>query len=432
MAPSVEVRSPSPGTARAIANVPMDVEIDLELPLHFLAASDSIQALEAAKRILDAQTHSINAHEPDCGLTPLHIAASWGNLGMCQLLFHYGADITAVDEDGNTCVDMVQSDSPQIAKFFKKIVSNDAPQQRRLKKVLNRVFGWPKHLRREAALRQAKKKAEGARKKKTRPASCSSKFAEVGEAPLVKEEVKSDVRRRSSHLKQQPTDNDIAQVMDALSVQPVLRGSQGGVPKTPVKSVQPEGAEETKLKPTHSEAVLPLTPTKPVLPRSSSDLMETPTTSKRLYPDLPRLMNGMDLSRPLPPLPPAETPPPIPPQRCHSKFTRTPTAPPLSDENTPETTPERDPEIRRLTISQLRSRLISAGISPGPLGKENRTLYEKKLISVEKQKVASYSNAVFSAALDRAIRQSVEGLPKSDVGQIQEDIIRNEFCLGPS
>jgi ankyrin repeat protein len=52
--------------------------------LHLLAGSDSPQALESARALLDAGTNpDLRA---DDGLTPLHVAAAWDNVAMLQLL----------------------------------------------------------------------------------------------------------------------------------------------------------------------------------------------------------------------------------------------------------------------------------------------------------------------------------------------------------
>ena len=36
------------------------------------------------------------------GLTPLHAAAAYGNVAICQLLLHFGADVHAKDDLGRT------------------------------------------------------------------------------------------------------------------------------------------------------------------------------------------------------------------------------------------------------------------------------------------------------------------------------------------
>uniref|UniRef100_A0A7E4UT43 GIY-YIG domain-containing protein n=1 Tax=Panagrellus redivivus TaxID=6233 RepID=A0A7E4UT43_PANRE len=71
-------------------------------------------------------------------------------------------------------------------------------------------------------------------------------------------------------------------------------------------------------------------------------------------------------------------------------------------------------------------------LKSGPIANLSANIRQILQKSPEGKRGPVVRHAVFSAALDRAIRQSVDGLPKSDVGQIQEDIIRNEFCLGPS
>ena len=41
------------------------------------------------------------------GCTPLHVAASWGQLGVVQLLLRHGADKELKDKGGNKPVDIV-------------------------------------------------------------------------------------------------------------------------------------------------------------------------------------------------------------------------------------------------------------------------------------------------------------------------------------
>lgn len=60
--------------------------------LHLLAGSDTMTALDAAKSLLDSGAHNANEREPTDDLAPLHVAAAWDNLAMCQLLIHYGAE----------------------------------------------------------------------------------------------------------------------------------------------------------------------------------------------------------------------------------------------------------------------------------------------------------------------------------------------------
>uniref|UniRef100_A0AC35F4C0 LEM domain-containing protein n=1 Tax=Panagrolaimus sp. PS1159 TaxID=55785 RepID=A0AC35F4C0_9BILA len=119
-----------------------------------------------------------------------------------------------------------------------------------------------------------------------------------------------------------------------------------------------------------------------------------------------------------------------------NEFKKTPTAPPIeSDTNDEEEevlprTPDVPLEIRQLSLEQLKKRLEKVGISPGPMKKDTRKIYEKRLLVAEKQNVEAYKNQDYSNALDKVLRILEKG-GKIQVGQIQEDIVRNEFCLGP-
>ncbi|KAH7698565.1 CRE-LEM-3 protein, partial [Aphelenchoides avenae] len=108
---------------------------DKKFVLHLLAGSDTATALDAAKKLLDAGTHTVNERESAEQLTALHIAAAWGNLSMCQLLIHYGADVNAVDAKGRKPADLA---TENCRKLFAKM---DKPEEkRRLLKLLAYIF----------------------------------------------------------------------------------------------------------------------------------------------------------------------------------------------------------------------------------------------------------------------------------------------------
>uniref|UniRef100_A0A183BKB7 LEM domain-containing protein n=1 Tax=Globodera pallida TaxID=36090 RepID=A0A183BKB7_GLOPA len=106
--------------------------------LHLLAGSDTITALDAAKALLDAGTHDADEREPFDNLTPLHVAAGWGNLAMCQLLIHYGADVKAEDIDKRRPVD-VTAEGP-CRRFLKRLGRKRRKERSKFGKVLAFLF----------------------------------------------------------------------------------------------------------------------------------------------------------------------------------------------------------------------------------------------------------------------------------------------------
>lgn len=85
--------------------------------LHCLAGSDTVSALDAAKARLDAGLNNVNEREPEYYLSPLHIAAAFNNLPMCQLLLHYGAELESSDRHGRKPLNFA---SGKCRKFLKK------------------------------------------------------------------------------------------------------------------------------------------------------------------------------------------------------------------------------------------------------------------------------------------------------------------------
>ncbi|KAI1717805.1 ankyrin repeat and LEM domain-containing protein 1 [Ditylenchus destructor] len=106
--------------------------------LHLLAGSTSIQALDAAKTLLDSGSHLADEREPVDNLSPLHIAAAWDNLAFCQLLLHYGADIRSVDIDNRRPVDVATGKS---RKFLRKLKKKSLRERLHLDKIFAFIFG---------------------------------------------------------------------------------------------------------------------------------------------------------------------------------------------------------------------------------------------------------------------------------------------------
>jgi ankyrin repeat protein len=96
------------------------------VPIHHAADGKSV---EVAKLLLDNGA-DVNDRESDAGLTALHYAVSRRNLPMVELLLHYGASPVAVDNSGQTPIDMAgEMDDcvmlPVLIKYRKKIAASD-------------------------------------------------------------------------------------------------------------------------------------------------------------------------------------------------------------------------------------------------------------------------------------------------------------------
>lgn len=102
--------------------------------LHLLAGTQSISALDAVKAMLDNGTHDANEREPQDNLSPLHIAAAWDNLAMCQLLLHYGANLNAFDIDKRKPVDVATG---KTRRFLKKFCRKKQKDRRKYFKKIN-------------------------------------------------------------------------------------------------------------------------------------------------------------------------------------------------------------------------------------------------------------------------------------------------------
>ena len=172
-------------------------------PLHLLAGSCSMRALDTAKKLLDSGKYNVNEQEPDWKFTPLHIAANWGNLAMVQLLIHYGADQKVKDDEGNTCMDLTED--PLVRKFLKKM---DQPKEvNKVLKILKEVFGMKK-----TEIRRGRSIRINMRNRK-RPASCFAAF----------EPIKKVRKRRSEQLRtgfKPITDEEMRNIFSSLESKP--------------------------------------------------------------------------------------------------------------------------------------------------------------------------------------------------------------------
>ncbi|CAK5066690.1 unnamed protein product [Meloidogyne enterolobii] len=105
--------------------------------LHLLAGSETITALDAAKSLLDSGYNDPNEREPTDNISPLHVAAAWNNLAMCQLLIHYGADVNARDIDKRRPVDVADK---QCKQFLLRLHKRRRTDKSKFRKVLSYLF----------------------------------------------------------------------------------------------------------------------------------------------------------------------------------------------------------------------------------------------------------------------------------------------------
>jgi ankyrin repeat protein len=81
-------------------------------------SSDSLESYLGIATLLLAHGADINAQE-EWGMTPLHIAASWGHQNMVELLLESGADLNAGDKSGYTPLTYSQARGQgQLADFL--------------------------------------------------------------------------------------------------------------------------------------------------------------------------------------------------------------------------------------------------------------------------------------------------------------------------
>ncbi len=103
------------------------VNIDTERPLHFVWVGcwDMSEDLDpecsiAMVKALVKHGADMNAATAD-GETPLHIAASYGDLPSVKLLVDKGADLEAKDAKGNTPADVAHGE--KVEKYFNDLSS---------------------------------------------------------------------------------------------------------------------------------------------------------------------------------------------------------------------------------------------------------------------------------------------------------------------
>lgn len=95
-------------------------------------------SLETAKYLLDSGQCSVNDQEPQDLLSPLHVAASWDNLMMCQLLVHYGADLLSMNREHQSPADLAKGASHTFLRGLMK--RGQKRKNRKIFKFLRLVF----------------------------------------------------------------------------------------------------------------------------------------------------------------------------------------------------------------------------------------------------------------------------------------------------
>lgn len=90
------------------------IETELSKQLH---ASVRSANLETSLRLIAQGANSNYVHTEKNSTTPLHVASKFGQSSQVELLLLYGADINAVDGNGNSCIDLArQNNFPQLAE----------------------------------------------------------------------------------------------------------------------------------------------------------------------------------------------------------------------------------------------------------------------------------------------------------------------------
>uniref|UniRef100_A0A1I8AHR5 LEM domain-containing protein n=2 Tax=Steinernema glaseri TaxID=37863 RepID=A0A1I8AHR5_9BILA len=88
--------------------------------LHLLAGSDSQDAVESARYLLETKQYDVNCREEE-GITALHVAANWSNLAMCHVLLAYGADPDLEDEEGRTALGLAEGRTREFLLKYRKM-----------------------------------------------------------------------------------------------------------------------------------------------------------------------------------------------------------------------------------------------------------------------------------------------------------------------
>uniref|UniRef100_A0A914EN08 LEM domain-containing protein n=1 Tax=Acrobeloides nanus TaxID=290746 RepID=A0A914EN08_9BILA len=351
--------------------------------LHLLAGSSSMTALDAVKQILDNGVRQVSEYERFTGLTPLHVAAAWDNLAMCQLLIHYGAEVNALDFKSRTPVQLAFGKS---RRFLKKLSNHKRPRDRqRLFRLLSYVFG------------------KGPEKR-------NSSDASRRDSCFI-------VRRRSSPPP--PYRKDEATLTSVLKKIRISKESPAHLNSQEVDDKLAHGSNESADK--LNGNVLPSS----ISHLSSHENMGTSCSktsipqSNCLYPQLPvysELDSKQNLSSD---------------QEC---FVTADEGEKTADDTGRESEnilPEIPAHISNLTVPELKQRLQAYGVEVGPINRGTRKLYEKKLLLLEQQSSIVRKRKIpkYSDALERLLRAEENG-ESIEMGISEENEIHDEFIIG--
>lgn len=79
-------------------------ETVFELPLHIACFFGFLDMVQQEEEKLDPKCISDNKKDPASGMTPLHMACKAGHLDIVKYLLEKGADVKALDNNGNSCL----------------------------------------------------------------------------------------------------------------------------------------------------------------------------------------------------------------------------------------------------------------------------------------------------------------------------------------
>ncbi|KAI6226402.1 Ankyrin repeat and LEM domain-containing protein 1 [Aphelenchoides fujianensis] len=398
--------------------------------LHVLATTESPVSLEAAKFLLDSAQCSANDQEPEGGLSPLHVAAAWDNLPMCQLLVHYGADVRLADAEERTALEMSKGQS---RNFLRALNKRGRRRDRR------KIFKWLR-----ALFEPHRRRARSPSLPRSASAGC---LREAPARPSLEEEIEEYLRNASNYNARLSGSRfsglHFPPVSAEEAIQLVRRVRESGVSSSGTFRTAP-GSREASFH------------TAPRTVGRSTDVsaeFATPAASPdRTLPSAPPLTPNVTFrsSRVRPPLPPAvgarsaslcralepKDPPAALPPIGESLITEDETA----DEAEDPDLLELEQKAAVLRLDELKERLAHHGHPPGPaFGPSTRAAHCRLLAKLELRALRGVEYEMqrcrlglkYSIALERLIR-AVERGERSDIGAAEEAVVQQEFRENPA